>query len=97
VEETVSLERDFRFVESEERAAREDEESEEDVLVLDSDFDLLTLVEDEFLMACPASPMHAVCPTELKLRVADTDYREPDFTPNPFAALAALKHPKAQE
>ena len=93
-DEVVSFERDFRFVESEEQAEREDEGSEEDVLVLDTDFDLLALVEDELLLALPASPMHAVCPTELTLRAVDADYLEPDAKPNPFAVLAALKHPK---
>jgi uncharacterized protein len=91
MEELVSFERDFRFVESEARAEREDEDSEEDVLALSNDFDLLTLVEDELLMALPTSPMHAVCPTELKLRVADPDFLEANSKPNPFAVLASLK------
>jgi uncharacterized protein len=95
VDEAIAFERDFRFVESEERAEREDEGSEEDVLALSNDFDLLALVEDELLMALPASPMHTVCPTALKLQVADAEYVEPDSKPNPFAALAALKDPRA--
>jgi uncharacterized protein len=94
VEEAISFERDFRFVGSEEQAEREDENSEEDVLALSADFDLLELVEDELLMALPASPKHAVCPQAVKLQVADADYVEADEKPNPFAALAALKTSK---
>ena len=51
VEVPVSFEREFRFVASEEVAAVEDEESEEDVLVLSRDFNVLELIEDELLMA----------------------------------------------
>ena len=95
VEEDISFDRDFRFVDSEEQAEREDENSEEDVLALSADFDLLALVEDELLMALPASPKHAVCPHAVKLHVADADFVEAENKPNPFAALAALKTPKA--
>lgn len=95
VEELVLFERDFRFVASEEQAQREDESSEEDVLVLANDFDLLELVEDELLMALPASPKHSVCPTPVKLHAADADYHETGEKPNPFASLAALKPPKS--
>lgn len=95
VEEEIAFEREFRFVESEALAAAQDEESEEDVLVLSPEFDLLELLEDELLMALPASPKHATCPRPVKLRVADADYEEPEGKPNPFAALAGLKIPKA--
>lgn len=94
VEEEVGFEREFRFVESEEQAQLEDEDAEEDVLSLTPDFDLLALVEDELLMALPASPKHEVCPQPVKLRVADSDFQESADKPNAFAALAALKIPK---
>ena len=93
-EEEIAFEREFRFVESEEQAQIEDEESEEDVLVLSPEFDLLELVEDELLMDLPAAPKHLVCPQPVKLRVADADYQEPEDKPNPFAVLAGLKTPK---
>lgn len=94
VDEEISFEREFRFVESEEQAQIEDEDAEEDVLALSPDFDLVDLVEDELLMALPASPKHVVCPQPVKLRVADADFQEPEDKPNPFASLAGLKIPK---
>ena len=88
----VMVEREFRFVASEAQAEVEDEESEEDVLVLSRDFNLLELVEDELLMALPAVPKHAVCPAPVKLQVADPDFVEvADDKPNPFAVLQQLK------
>ncbi len=94
VAQDIAFERDFRFVESEAQADIEDEDAEEDVLALSPDFDLLALVEDELLMDLPASPKHEVCPQPVKLRVADSDYQEPEDKPNPFAALAGLRIPK---
>jgi len=94
VEEKVSFAREFRFVTSEAQAELEDEESEEDVLALSAEFDLLELVEDELLMALPASPKHDVCLQVVKMRVADAGFHEPEDKPNPFAALVGLKLPK---
>ena len=92
VEVPVSFAREFRFVASEEVAAVEDEDSEEDVLVLSRDFDLLELVEDELLMALPVVPKHEVCPDAVKLQVADPDFvEEAAEKPNPFAVLEQLK------
>ena len=88
----VAFDRYFRFVASEELAAIEDEESEEDVLVLCKDFNLLELLEDELLMAMPAAPAHDVCPVAVQFQVADPDFEEETTKkPNPFALLAALK------
>jgi uncharacterized protein len=94
VAQEVAFERDFRFVDSEEQAQTEDEDSEEDVLALSPDFDLVALLEDELMMALPASPKHATCPHPVKLRVADPDYHEPEDKPSPFAALAGMRIPK---
>lgn len=92
VDVPVSFEREFRFVASEEVAAVEDEESEEDVLVLSRDFNLLELLEDELLMALPVVPKHDVCPGALKLQVSDPDFAgEEQEKPNPFAVLEQLK------
>lgn len=92
VDVPVSFEREFRFVASEAVAAVEDEESEEDVLVVSRDFDLLELVEDELLMALPVVPKHEVCPGNVKLQVADSDFvEESQEKPNPFAVLEQLK------
>lgn len=96
VDATVRFERDFRFVATEELAAIEDEESDEDVLVLSRNFNLAELVEDELLMALPVAPKHAVCPVPVKLQAADSDFvDEPAEKPNPFAVLEQLKTPKA--
>jgi uncharacterized protein len=92
VDVPVSFEREFRFVSTEEAAAVEDEASEEDVLVLSRDFNLLELIEDELLMALPAVPKHDVCPEPVKLSVADPDFvEESSEKPNPFAVLEQLK------
>ena len=92
VEVAVSVDREFRFVATEELAAIEDEESEEDVLVLSRNFNLAELVEDELLMALPVAPKHEICPKLVKLQVADADFAdEPEEKPNPFAVLQQLK------
>ena len=90
----VQFDREFRFVESEEAALAQDEDSEEDLLVISPQFDLLELVEDELLMALPVSPKHEKCPGDLKLSAADADFEATSERPNPFAKLAQLKTPK---
>jgi uncharacterized protein len=89
----VAFERDFRFVASEALAEVEDEESDEDVLVLSREFDLLQLVEDELLMAVAPVPMHETCPVPPKLQAADAGFDDAagSEAPHPFAALQALK------
>lgn len=62
VEARPFSERSFRFVVDEATAAAEDDESEEDVLVLDARFDWPQLVEDELIMSLPLVPMHEQCP-----------------------------------
>jgi uncharacterized protein len=92
VEVEIGFERDFRFVATEALAEVEDEESEEDVLVLSKQFDLLELIEDELLMATPPAPKHSVCPKPLKLQAADPDFQDdPEEKPHPFAVLQSLK------
>lgn len=92
VEEAVSLDRQFRFVATEEQAESEDDASEEDVLVLSKNFNLLELVEDELLMAQPLSPKHSSCPKALRFSAADADFVEdPEPLAHPFAALSKLQ------
>jgi uncharacterized protein len=92
VETEVSFERSFRFVATEALAEVEDEESEEDVLVLSREFNLLDLVEDELLMAIPPVPKHLECPTSVKLEAVDADFDDSAAQkPNPFAVLQQLK------
>ena len=87
----VEVERWFRFVASEEIALAEDDDSEEDLLVLDARFDLAALVEDELLLALPLVPMHEQCPEPVRMSAGELPEIEPESKPNPFAALAALK------
>lgn len=92
----VDVQRQFRFAATEDEAARLDEDSdEEDVLVLSRSFDLHDLVEDELLLALPIVPMHEACPVPVALSVpADEDEAASEAAASPshpFAALAALK------
>ena len=98
----IGVERSFRFVATEQLAAELDESSEDDVLVSSRNFDLLSLLEDELLLALPLVPRHEVCPSGLPLPAED-DFALPDThghdavdeasadKPHPFAALQGLK------
>ena len=94
----------YRFVASEEIAMAEDDESEEDLLVMEPQFDLLAVLEDELLMALPLVPMHEECPLTPVMQVGEdalgSGAREKNQNgkespsgekPNPFAVLAQLK------
>lgn len=92
VNESLDVQRTFRFVSTEAQAESEDDESEEDVLALSREFDLQALLEDELLMALPLVPRHEVCPTGVRLAIQDDDFEAASAEkPNPFAALAGLK------
>ena len=82
----------YRFVATEEIAMAQDDASQEDLLVMTPQFDLLALLEDELLMALPLVPMHDECPVlpEFSAGVIDVPENASD-KPNPFAALAQLK------
>jgi uncharacterized protein len=95
VDVALAVDRSFRFVATEAQAEAEDEEAEEDVLALSRDFNLHELIEDELLMELPLVPRHEVCPAPVKLAVQDADFEAAEAEkPNPFAALASLKHGK---
>lgn len=89
--EPLLVDRWFRFVANEDEAARLDEETEDDVLVLSRAFDGLELLEDELILALPIVPRHEDCPEPLPMGSGDEEVEED--TPNPFAALAALRRP----
>ena len=74
-----------------------DDESEEDVLVLEALFNAHALIEDELLMALPMVPMHDECPVQVKLESATQDF-DPvaGEKANPFAALASLRLDKTK-
>ena len=96
VEVAVAVERSFRFVPDEDMAAAQDDESDEDVLALSRNFDLVELVEDELLMDLPLAPRHEVCPEPVKLAVADEKFEEVSSRrENPFAMLGKLKTGKS--
>jgi uncharacterized protein len=94
----------YRFVATEEIAMAEDDESEEDLLVMEPHFDLLAVLEDELLMALPLVPMHEECPVAPVMQVGEdalsagaggktgTGEEAPSGEkPNPFAVLSQLK------
>lgn len=87
----LHVDQDFRFVSDEATALAEDDDSDEDLLVLSRDFDVLALVEDELLMAMPIVPMHEACESEHAPTSKDADVDVLEEKPHPFAALAGLK------
>lgn len=96
VDIAVVVKQSFRFVESEQAAQAQDDESDEDVLVLSQDFNLVELIEDEVLMALPLIARHETCPVEVKLAVADPGFEtESTEKRHPFAVLATLHSDKS--
>jgi uncharacterized protein len=91
VEAPVAVDRSFRFVADEETAAAQDDESEEDVLALSRDFDLVELVEDELLMELPLAPHHETCPPVHVVAAEDGFEGSSARHENPFAVLGRLK------
>lgn len=91
VDQALEVDRSFRFVKDEATADAQDDESEEDLLVLSKDFDLLALVEDELLMALPLVPMHTSCQSEHAPTSPDDSGANADAKPNPFAVLATMR------
>ena len=81
---------DLRFVSSEEQAAFEDEEADEDVLALEPHIDVQALIEDELIMAMPLVALHGDCQPD----GYQADELVIDEKPNPFAVLAGLKKPQ---
>lgn len=87
----------YRFVADEDTAVREDDESVEDLLVWDANFDLAPLLEDELLMALPVVPMHDQCPDFAAPQAGQAEEGKlASPKPNPFAVLARLKPPNGQ-
>jgi len=85
------IEQDFRFVADEATALAEDDESEEDLLVMEDSLDLMALIEDELLMSLPLVPMHQACLSEQAPTSEEEKSILAEAKPNPFAVLASLK------
>ena len=82
----------YRFVATEDIAMAEDDQSEEDLLVMAPQFDLIAVLEDELLMALPLVPMHDECPVPAVMQAGEDALAAPaGDKPNPFAMLAQLK------
>ena len=90
----VEIDQWYRFVADEAIAMAEDDQSEEDLLVMAPQFDLLEVLEDELLMALPLVPMHESCPLTPVFSAGEGELAGmDDAKPHPFAALAQLKKP----
>jgi uncharacterized protein len=83
----ISEDRQFRLAKDEVEAEKLDLEDDWiDAIVGGSRFDVLSLVEDEVILALPFSPMHETCESPMAKDVADE-------RPNPFLVLAQMKKP----
>jgi uncharacterized protein len=83
LQESIEANLQFRFVKDEATAQTEDELSDElDHLVHNRQFDLLSLIEDEALMALPFVSLHEECPEAGAIAHSPKEQR-----PNPFAVL----------
>ncbi|MEO8023265.1 YceD family protein [Polaromonas sp.] len=95
VPEALQVDQWYRFVADEDIALAEDDQSEEDLLVMVPQFDLLAVLEDELLMALPLVPMHETCPVTPVFSAGESELDgQEDAKPHPFAALAQLKKGK---
>lgn len=106
VTEPVTVESDFRFVPTEAQAEAEDVDAEEEVLELPTRLNLVSLIEDEILLALPLVPRHEHCPEPLPMAAGEIDAapgaegheqalaEDAQERPHPFAALAVLKSGK---
>lgn len=85
------VDRSFRFVADEVTAEQEDDDSDEDLLAMSREFNLMELIEDELLMEVPVVPRHEECPVPVKLESSDADFEQAnEQKENPFAVLQSL-------
>lgn len=98
VDVPLAVDREFRFVADEATAEALDDESEEDLLAMSREFHVRELIEDELLMELPVVPSHEECPTPVTMVSSDEDFEEASAQkPNPFAALASLRHSESND
>lgn len=94
VQESIEVDRWFRFVADEAAAEAQDDEADEDLLALEPRPSLIDLVEDELILSLPLVPLHGQCPQPLPVGAAEPGEEPPgggSERPHPFAALAKLK------
>lgn len=92
VQTELQVDQWYRFVATEDIAMAEDDVSDEDLLVLSAQFDLVEVLEDELLMTLPLVPMHDQCPVTPMFSAGVIELQDEGADkPNPFAALAQLK------
>lgn len=84
----VRVQRSIRFAKDEAAAAELDIDSEDDVLALSRQFDLIELIEDEIIMAQPLVPRHDACPTDVAALMGMQAGLEASPTPLPDGASA---------
>lgn len=95
VQVALEVDQHLLFARDEASAEALAEVSEDDVLAMSSELDLIALIEDELLLAMPLVPRHGRCPHPVKMSVQDADFdAAEDEKPHPFAALAELKQRK---
>jgi uncharacterized protein len=80
----------FLFVQGEELAEQLDEHCEDNVLAITPSLDLLTLIEDELILALPLVPRHDVCPIAFPMSAGSDELSDAKASEHPFAALAPL-------
>lgn len=61
LQQELKVDREFRFVSTEQAAQEQDDQAEEDLLVASTQFDAWTLIEDELILALPLVPRHESC------------------------------------
>ena len=92
------VDRSFRFVADEATAEMEDDDSDEDLLAMSREFNLLELIEDELLMEVPVVPRHEECPVPVQMESSDADFEQAnEQKENPFAVLQSLNVGKSAD
>ena len=92
------VDRSFRFVADEVTAEQEDDDSDEDLLAMSREFNLLELIEDELLMEVPVVPRHEECPVPVQMESSDADFEQAnEQKENPFAKLQSLNIGKSAD
>ena len=92
------VDRSFRFVADEATAELEDDDSDEDLLAISREFNLLELIEDELLMEVPVVPRHEECPVSVQMESSDADFEQAnEQKENPFAVLQSLNVGKSAD